>query len=49
MDAFREGNKTNVSPTIKVDILVKPSAIDNILFGASCTFEEVVAYKALFK
>jgi hypothetical protein len=40
---------TNISPTIKVDILVKPSVTEDILLEATCSVEEILAYKTLFQ
>jgi hypothetical protein len=48
-DAFEEENIANISPTIKVDISIKPGIIEEIIIGAACTLEEVTAYKALFQ
>ena len=39
----------NISPTIKLDILVKLGVTENILLGASYTFEEVETYKVIFQ
>jgi hypothetical protein len=38
----------NISPTIKVDIFVTLGVSKNILLGASCSLEEVGAYKSIF-
>ena len=48
-DAFEEGNLANISPTIKIDISVKPGVVEEVIIGASCTPEEIIAYKALFQ
>jgi len=48
-DAFEEGSMANIPPTIKVDISVTPGVTENRLIGASCSPEEVAAYKALFQ
>ena len=48
-DAFKEGNMANISPTIKINISTNPEVVEEILLGASCSPEEVVAYKALFQ
>jgi hypothetical protein len=48
-DAFEEGNMANISPTIKIDISVKPGIIEEITLDAACSPEEVQAYKALFQ
>jgi hypothetical protein len=48
-DAFEEGNLANISPTIKIDISIKPGIVEEIIIGAACTTEEITAYKALFQ
>jgi hypothetical protein len=48
LDAFEEGNLANISPTIKIDISIKPGVVEEIIIGAACTPEEITAYKALF-
>jgi hypothetical protein len=47
-DAFEEGNLANISPTIKINISIKPGIIEEIIIGAASTPEEIIAYKALF-
>jgi hypothetical protein len=49
LDAFEGGNMANISPTIKIDISVKPNIMEEITLGAACSPEEIVAYKSLFK
>jgi hypothetical protein len=39
----------NISPTVKIDISIKPSIIEEITIGAACSLEEIIAYKALFQ
>jgi hypothetical protein len=48
-DVFVEGNLSNISPTIPIDILVKPGIIENVHIGASCSPDEIVTYTSLFK
>jgi hypothetical protein len=48
-DAFEEGNLANISPTIKIDISIKPGIVKEIIIGAACTPQEIDAYKALFQ
>jgi hypothetical protein len=48
-NAFEEGNLANISPTIKIDISIKPGVVEEIIIGAACTPEEITAYKALFQ
>ena len=48
-NAFKEGNMANISPTIKVNISTNPEVVEEIMLGASCSPEEVTAYKALFQ
>jgi hypothetical protein len=48
-DVFSEGNLSNISPTIPIDISVKPRIVENVHIGASCSFDEIVTYTSLFK
>jgi hypothetical protein len=48
-DVFAEGNLSNISPTIPIDISVKPGIVENVHIGALCSPEEIVTYTALFK
>jgi hypothetical protein len=48
-DVFAEGNLSNISPMIPIDISVKPGIVENVHIGASCSPEEIVTYTALFK
>ena len=41
LDAFKEGNMVYISPNIKVDMLAKPSVLECILLGASCSPIEI--------
>lgn len=40
---FEEGNMTNISPTIKINISNKPGIEENITLGAQCTLKEIEA------
>ena len=44
-----EGNLSNISKTITIDISIKPEIMETIAIGAKCSPEEVILYKALFK
>jgi hypothetical protein len=48
-DVFVEGNLSNISPTIPIDISVKPGIVENVHIGASCSPDEIVTYTSLFK
>ena len=48
-DTFEEGNMGNISPTIKIDISTNSNIVEEIMLGASCSPEEVNAYKSLFQ
>jgi hypothetical protein len=48
-DVFSEGNLSNISPTIPLDISIKPGIVENVHIGASCSPDEIVTYKSLFK
>jgi hypothetical protein len=39
----------NISPTIKIDISIKPGIVEEITIGVSCSPEEIITYKALFQ
>ena len=43
-----ELNLENIYATVPLDISVKPGIVENIHIGASCTLDEIQAYKALF-
>ena len=47
--AFKEGNMAKISPTIKIDISTNSEIVEEIMLGASCSPEEVDAYKSLFQ
>jgi hypothetical protein len=48
-DVFSEGNLSNISPTIPLDISVNPGIVENIHIRASCSPNEIVTYTSLFK
>jgi hypothetical protein len=48
-DVFAEGNLSNISPMIPIDISVKPGIVENVHIGASCSPAEIVTYTSLFK
>jgi hypothetical protein len=48
-NVFSEGNLRNISPTIPLDISIKPGIVKNFHIGASCSSDEVVTYTSLFK
>jgi hypothetical protein len=48
-DVFLEGNLRNISPTIPLDISIKPEIVENVHIGALCSPDEVITYKSLFK
>jgi hypothetical protein len=48
-DVFVEGNLSNISPTIPIDISIKPGIVENVHIGASCSSDEIVTYTSLFK
>jgi hypothetical protein len=49
LDVFSEGNLSNISPTIPLDISIKPGIVENVHIGASCSSDEIVTYTSLFK
>jgi hypothetical protein len=46
---FAEGNLSNISTTIPIDISIKPGIVENVHIGASCSPDEIVTYTSLFK
>jgi hypothetical protein len=48
-DVFAEGNLSNISPMIPIDISVKPGIVENVHIGSSCSQDEIVTYTSLFK
>jgi hypothetical protein len=48
-DVLYEGNLRKISPTIPLDISIKPGVMENVHIGASCSTNEVHEYKALFQ
>jgi hypothetical protein len=44
-----EGNLENISPTIPLDIPIKPGIVENVHIGASCYSDEIQTYKVLFQ
>jgi hypothetical protein len=48
-DVFAEGNLSNISPTIPIDISIKPGIVENVHIGASCSPDGIIAYTSLFK
>jgi hypothetical protein len=48
-DVFSEGNLRNISPTIPLDISIKPGIVENVHIGALCSSDEIVTYTSLFK
>jgi hypothetical protein len=48
-DVLYEGNLGNISPTIRMDTLIKPGIVENVHIGTSCSPNEIQTYKALFQ
>jgi hypothetical protein len=48
-DVFSEGNLSNISPTIPLDISIKPGIVENVHIRASCSPDEIITYTTLFK
>jgi hypothetical protein len=48
-DVFSEGNLSNISPIIPLDISVKPRIVENVHIGDSCSSDEVITYTSFFK
>jgi hypothetical protein len=39
----------NISPTIKIDISIKNGVVEEITISATCTPQEITAYKSLLQ
>jgi hypothetical protein len=39
----------NISPTIKINISIKPNIVKKITLSDACPAKEIVAYKSLFQ
>ena len=39
LDEFEEGNMSNISPTIKINISTNPEVVEEIMLGASCSLK----------
>jgi hypothetical protein len=48
-DMLYEWNLSNISHTVPLDISIKPGVVENVHIEASCSTDEVVAYKSLFQ
>ena len=48
-NVFAEGNMSNISKTIPINISKIPGKIENILIGADCSPDEIELYTTLFK
>ena len=44
-----DGNMTNLSPTIPINISHDPGKVENVYIGASCSLDEIKEYIDLFK
>lgn len=49
LDTFEEGNMSNISPTMTINISTTPGVIENIIIDASCSCNEVNRYTKIFK
>jgi hypothetical protein len=46
---FVEGNLSNISTTIPINISSNPNVIENIMIGVDCSPQEIETYTTLFK
>lgn len=46
---LKEGNMSNISKMIPINISKTPQVIENVLIGVDCLKEEIEIYTALFK
>jgi hypothetical protein len=47
-DVIYKGNLSNISPTILLDISIKPEIVKNGHIEAACSDEEVITYESIF-
>ena len=43
-NAFKEGNMSKISPTVKVNISQNPAKVEEISLGVACSPEEITSY-----
>jgi hypothetical protein len=48
-DVLYEGNLSKISPTVPLDISIKPGVVENVHIDTSCSTDEVCTYKSLFQ
>jgi hypothetical protein len=48
-DVLYEGNLSNNSLIVPLDISIKLGVVENVHIGAACSDDEVVTYKAIFQ
>ena len=48
-DSISEGNLGYITPTILIDISEKPSTMEHIHLGKTCSPKEIIAYTTFFK
>jgi len=48
-DVWSEGNMGNITQTIPTDISVKPSIIENVHIGVTCSPDEIKLYTHIFQ
>jgi hypothetical protein len=48
-DAFEEGNMANISPTVKIDISIKPGIVEEITIGVHAPLKNSLLTKLSFR
>ena len=48
-DIFTEGNLSNITQTMPIEISIKPGIVENIHIGVTCSYDEVQVYTSLFR
>ena len=46
---FAEGNMTNISTTIPINIFANPNIVENVHISENCSLKDIAIYTALFK
>ena len=48
-EVFSEGNLSNITQTVPINISIKPGIVENIHVGVNCSSDEIQVYTELFK
>jgi len=48
-EVLSKGNMGNITPTMPLDISIKPGIVENIHIGVSYSPDEIIVYTKIFK